>query len=159
MDIASAENIIIHELDSREAYDDLFVTPPLIQDRKYILINLICGTFKEDVQENYFSLLNWIKEIAAAAEKDDMDVWLLVDSKFPSLRNDLNQNAVNLFYFKEHSSLYWTTLIKKAEKVYSIDTGFLHIAHILNKNTFGFGGDVNFWFFKERIIEIEKTYS
>ena len=26
------------------------------------------------------------------------------------------------------------------------------------ENTFGFGGDVNFWFFKDRIIEIEKTY-
>ena len=158
MDISILENIIIHDVTNRETYDDLFVSPPPSQERKYILINLICGTLKEDVQENYSCLLNWIKEIAKAAEKEGTDIWLLVDNKFPNLRNDLNQYATNLFYLKEQSSLYWTTLIKKAEKVYSIDTGFLHIAHILNKNTFGFGGDVHFWFFKDRIIEIEKTY-
>lgn len=50
--------------------------------------------------------------------------------------------------------MYWTSLIKKAEKVYSIDTGFLHIAHILNKNTVGFGGDVDFWFFKDKTVRI-----
>ena len=100
MDIPCVENIIIHEFDSRETYVDLFVSPPP-QDRKYILINLICGTFKEDVQENYSSLVNWIKEVAAAAEKDETDVWLLVDKKFPSLRNDLSQHTYNLFYLKE----------------------------------------------------------
>ncbi len=158
MEIACKENIIFNEFNTLETFADFCDGPSFGQERKYILINLICGTFKEDVHKNYTYLLNWIKEIGAKAKKEDIDVWLFVDSKFPSLRNDLNQYAVNLFYFKEHSSLYWTTLIKKAEKVYSIDTGFLHIAHILNKNTFGFGGDVNFWFFKDRIIEIEKTY-
>ena len=157
MDSALQENIIFHELDSQETFNNLFVSKPPINGRKYILINLICGTFKEDVQENYSCLLKWIKEKTTATEKEGTDIWLLVDNKFPSLRNDLKQYAVNLFYFKEHSSLYWTTLIKKAEKVYSIDTGFLHIAHILNKNTVGFGGDVDFWFFKDKIIEIKET--
>ena len=157
MDISILENIIIHDVTNRETYDDLFVSPPPSQERKYILINLICGTLKEDVQENYSCLLNWIKEIAKAAEKEGTDIWLLVDNKFPNLRNDLNQYATNLFYLKEQSSLYWTTLIKSAEQVFSIDTGFLHIAHILNKNTFGFGGDVDFWFFKDKIIEIKET--
>ncbi len=157
MDTALQENIIFHELDSQETFNNLFVSKPPINGRKYIMINLICGTFKEDVQENYSCLLNWIKEKTTATEKEGTDIWLLVDNKFPSLRNDLKQYAVNLFYFKEHSSLYWTTLIKKAEKVYSIDTGFLHIAHILNKNTVGFGGDVDFWFFKDKIIEIKET--
>ena len=157
MDISMQENIIIHEVNNRETYDDLFVSPPPYQERKYILINLICGTFKEDVQENYSYLLNWIKEIVTIAEKEDTDVWLLVDNKFPSLKKDLHQYASNLFYLKEQSRPYWTSLIKKAEKVYSIDTGFLHIAYILNKNTVGFGGDVDFWFFKDKITEIKKT--
>jgi hypothetical protein len=158
MGIAFEENIIIYEVNNWETFADLFDATFPAQERKYILINLICGTFKEDVQENYSCLLNWIKEKTIATEKEGTDIWLLVDNKFPNLRNDLNQYATNLFYLKEQSIMYWTSLIKKAGKVYSIDTGFLHIAHILNKNTFGFGGDVNFWFFKDRIIEIEKTY-
>ena len=97
-------------------------------------------------------MLNWIKEIVTTAKKEDIDVWLLVDNKFPIHRIDLHQYATNLFYLKEHSSLYWTSFIKKADQVYSIVTGFLHIAHILNKNTVGFGGDVDFWFFKDKIV-------
>ena len=155
MDIACKENITIIKVNNRETFADLFDAPAPAQERKYILINLICGTFKEDVQENYSYLLNWIKETVITNEKEDTDVWLLVDNKFPSLRNDLNQYAVNLFYLKEQSSLYWTSLIKNAEKVYSIDTGFLHIAHVLNKNTFGFGGDVDFWFLKDRTISLQ----
>lgn len=158
MDIACKENIIIYEVNNQETFADLFDITHPAQDRKFILINFICGTFKEDVQENYAYLLNWIKETVTIAKKDDTDVWLLVDNKFPSLRNDLNQYANNLFYLKEQSRPYWTTLIKRAEKVYSIDTGFLHIAYILNKNTFGFGGSVDFWFFKDKILEIKKTY-
>lgn len=155
MDIVCKENIIINDVNNQETFTDLFDALAPAQGKKYILINLICGTFKEDVQENYSHLLNWIKETVTTAEKEDTDVWLLVDNKFPSLRNDLSQHAVNLFYLKEHSSMYWTSLIKKAEKVYSIDTGFLHIAHVLNKNTFGFGGDVDFWFLKDRTISLQ----
>ena len=117
---------------------------------------LICGTFKEDMQENYSYLFNWIKETVTAAKKEDTDVWLLVDNKLPNLRNDLHESYLNLFFLKEQTSLYWTTLMKKAEKIYSIDTGFLHIAHVLNENTFGFGGDVHFWFFKDKTINIEQ---
>lgn len=158
IDIACSENIFFNEINNVVSFADLFDGPSFTQKRKYIMINLICGTFKEDVQDNYTNLLNWIKAIGIKSKKEDIDVLLFVDSKFPSLRNDLSQYDVNLFYLKEHSSMYWTSLIKRAEKVYSIDTGFLHIAHILNKNTFGFGGDVNFWFFKDRVIEFEKTY-
>ena len=106
MDISILENIIIHDVTNRETYDDLFVSPPPSQERKYILINLICGTLKEDVQENYSCLLNWIKEIAKAAEKEGTDIWLLVDNKFPNLRNDLNQYATNLFYLKEQKNVH-----------------------------------------------------
>ena len=157
MDIACKENIFINEVINRETFVDLFDAPSPAQERKYILINLICGTFKEDVQKNYSYLLNWIKETVTMAEKEDTDVWLLVDNKFPRIRKDLHLYAANLFNLKEQSSMYWTSLIKKAEKVYSIDTGFLHIAHILNKNIVGFGGDVDFWFFKDKIIEIKET--
>jgi hypothetical protein len=155
MDIACEDNIIINKVSNRETFADLFDAPSPVQERKYILINLICGTFKEDVQENYSYLLNWIKEIVTKAEKEETDVWILVDNKFPSMRKDLHQYATNLFYLKEQSRPYWTFLIKYAEKVYSIDTGFLHISYILNKNTVGFGGDVDFWFFKDKIIEIK----
>jgi hypothetical protein len=157
MDIACKENIVINKVNNQETFADLFDAIAPYQERKYILINLICGTFKEGVQENYIHLLIWIKETVITAGKEDIAVWLLVDNKFPGIRKDLHLYAANLFYLKEHSSMYWTSLIKKAEKVYSIDTGFLHIAHILNKNTVGFGGDVDFWFFKDKIIEIKET--
>lgn len=157
IDITSKENIIINEVNNQETFADLFDGPAPSQGRKYILINLICGTFKEDVQENYSHLINWIKETVSTAGKEDIAVWLLVDNKFPGIRKDLHLYAGNFFYLKERSSMYWTSLIKKAERVYSIDTGFLHIAHILNKNTVGFGGDVDFWFFKDKIIEIKET--
>lgn len=157
IDIARSENIFFNEINNVVSFADLFDGTSFNQKRKFILINLICGTFKEDVQENYSYLLNWIKETVTTAEKEDIAVWLLVDNKFPDIRKDLHQYATNLFYLKEQSRLYWTTLIEKAEKVYSIDTGFLHIAHILNKNTIGFGGDVDFWFFKDKKIEIKKN--
>lgn len=157
MDIACKENIIIYEVNNQETYTDLFDALAPDQGRKYILINLICGTFKEDVQDNYAHLLNWIKATVSSAGKEDIAVWLLVDNKFPDIKKDLYISTSNLFYLKEQSSMYWTSLIKKAEKVYSIDTGFLHIAHILNKNTVGFGGDVDFWFFKDKTIEIKET--
>jgi len=156
MDMACKENIIINEVNNRETFSELFDAPSPAQERKYLLINLICGTFKEDMQENYSYLFNWIKETVTAAKKEDTDVWLLVDNKLPNLRNDLHESHLNLFFLKEQTSLYWTTLMKEAEKIYSIDTGFLHIAHVLNENTFGFGGDVHFWFFKDKTINYEQ---
>jgi len=79
-----------------------------------------------------------------------------INENFPNLRTDLATQAENLFFLQEDSLPYWTYLIKNAEMVYSIDTGFLHIAHILNKNTYGFGGDVDYWFFKDRRIDLKQ---
>ena len=149
------ENIIINEVKSKESFADLFIPPSPAHSRKFILINLICGTYKQDVEEKYAYLLNWIKKVSSDAENEGLDVFLSADNMFPKLRSDLLHCSMNLYFLKEGSSLYWNALIKKASKVYSIDTGFLHISHVLNKNTYGFGGDVDFWFFKDKIIRIE----
>ena len=154
IDTAFEENIVMHELDKIETFTDLFISSSPVEQRNYILINFISSSLKKDVQENYTNLLCWIRETVVVAKKKNLDVWLLVDNKFPNLRNDLHESHLNLFFLKEQTSLYWTTLMKKAEKIYSIDTGFLHIAHVLNENTFGFGGDVDFWFFKDKTIDI-----
>ena len=135
-----------------------FLLPPLpIGDNDFILINLICGTFKKDVAESYFSLIKWIQKIVYDCEKENLNIYLLSDSKFPNLKSDLEVLSDNLFFLKEESLPFWTQLIKYAEIVYSIDTGFLHISHVLNKNTYGFGGDVDFWFFKDRIIDFKES--
>ena len=138
-----------------EVKDALFLPSQESNNLKFIIINLISGTFKKDVLDNYISLINWIKKIVAKSQDENLDVYLLSDNKFPDLRNDLEAHSGNLFFLKEESLPFWTQLIKHAEIVYSIDTGFLHISHVLNKNTYGFGGDVDFWFFKDKIIKIE----
>ena len=72
------------------------------------------------------------------------------------MKSDIETSSDNLFFVKEESVPLWTRLMKEAINVYSIDTGFLHIAHVLNKNTFGFGGDVDFWFFKDKRIDFNE---
>jgi len=155
MNKAVEQNILVLDLSMEEVKDALFLPSQESNNLKFIIINLISGTFKKDVLDNYFSLINWIKKIVAKSQDENLDVYLLSDNKFPDLRNDLEAHSGNLFFLKEESLPFWTQLIKHAEIVYSIDTGFLHISHVLNKNTYGFGGDVDFWFFKDKIIKIE----
>ena len=154
MNKAVEQNIMISDASIEDVKTALFLTPQESNNRKFILINLIAGTFKEDVSDNYFSLIKWIKKIIAKSQDENLDVYLMSDNKFPNLRNDLDTHSDYLFFLKEESLPFWTQLIKHAEMVYSIDTGFLHISHVLNKNTFGFGGDVDFWFFKDKTIRL-----
>ncbi len=153
MDIAQKGNIILHNFKLKDSISEMFVSHVKNVDRSFVLINLICGTFKEDVPQKYNNLLRWIKKLSA--DNENFNVFILSDSKFPTIRNDLKDFKKNIFFLKRQTNFYWTTLIKNADKVYSIDTGFLHVSHILNKNTFGFGGNVDFWFFKDKIIRIE----
>ena len=118
----------------------------------YILINLIAGSLKADVLDKYLSLLNWIEQLSV--KFNNYNVFILSDSNFSQLRFDIDNSFNNIYFLKDDIFEFWNALIVKANKVYSIDTGFLHIAHILNKNTFGFGGEVDFWFFKDKIIKI-----
>ena len=149
------QNIVVSDMSIEALKEALFLPLQESNNRKFILINLISGTLKEDVSDNYFSLIKWIKKIVAKSQDENLDVCLMSDNKFPDLRNDLETLSDNLLFLKEESLPFWTQLIKHAEIVYSIDTGFLHISHVLNKNTYGFGGDVYFWFFKDRTIRIE----
>jgi hypothetical protein len=147
------ENIVINNCNLEDHLSDLFILKIPKFNRPYILINFICGTLKLDVLEKYSSLLNWIERIA----KDfvSFNLFILCDFNFAKLRSDIDVSLENIYFLKEDTSKFWNSLILNARLVYSIDTGFLHIAHILNKNTFGFGGDVDFWFFKDKIIKIE----
>ena len=146
-------NIVIHDINIDVSLNELFISKLTKKEQNYILINLICGTLKTDVLEKYTSLLNWIKKISSESGK--YNIFILCDDNFSKLRFDLTVSCKNIFFLKEDTGRFWNALILKANRVYSIDTGFMHIAHILNKNTFGFGGNVDFWFFKDRIIRIE----
>ena len=152
---AVEQNIIMSALSNLDM-TNLFLSRFPSENRNFILINLICGTFKKDVEENFFSLVQWIQKTADDCRKENLDIYLLSDNKFPHLKSDIETSSDNLFFVKEESVPLWTRLMKEAIKVYSIDTGFLHIAHVLNKNTFGFGGDVDFWFFKDKRIDFNE---
>lgn len=154
MKTADAQNILVSDISIDDVKAKIFLPSKASFNRKYILINLIAGTIKKDVLEEYDSLVIWIQNIASNSLKENIDVYLLADINFPNLRTGLATKADNLFYLQVDSFPYWTYLIKNAEIVYSIDTGFLHIAHILNDNTYGFGGNVDFWFFRDKIIDI-----
>ncbi len=153
---AVEQNIMISDTSIEDVKTYLFLTSQESNNRKFILINLIAGTIKKDVLEEYDSLVIWIQKVVSNSLKENIDVYILADDNFPNLRTDVAKQADNLFFLKEDSLPYWTCLIKNAEMVYSIDTGFLHIAHILNVNTYGFGGDVDFWFFKDRRIDLKQ---
>ena len=157
MNKAVEQNIVISDMSIEALKEALFSPSKKSNNRKFILINLISGTLKEDVSDKYFTLINWIKKIAEKSHDKNLDLYLISDNNFPYLRDDLETHSVNLFFLKEESLPFWTQLIKHTEIVYSIDTGFLHISHVLNKNTFGFGGDVNFWFFKDRRVDLKKN--
>ena len=146
-------NIVIHDINIDVSLNELFISKLTKKEQNYILINLICGTLKTDVLEKYTSLLNWIKKISSESGK--YNIFILCDDNFSKLRFDLTVSCKNIFFLKEDTGRFWNALILKANRVYSIDTGFMHIAHILNKNTFGFGGNVDFWFFKDKTIRIE----
>jgi ADP-heptose:LPS heptosyltransferase len=150
------QNIMISDTSIEDVKTSLFLTSQESNNRKFILINLIAGTIKKDVLEEYDSLVIWIQKVVSNSLNENLDVYLLANDNFPNLRTDLATRMDNLFFLKEDSLPYWTYLIKNAEMVYSIDTGFLHIAHILNKNTYGFGGDVDYWFFKDRRIDLKQ---
>jgi ADP-heptose:LPS heptosyltransferase len=153
MNKALAQNILVSNMSVENIKANIFLPSQLSSNRKFVLINLIAGTIKKDVLEEYDSLVIWIQKVVSINLKENLDVYILADDNFPNLRIDLAKQADNLFFLKEDSLPYWTNLIKNAEMVYSIDTGFLHISHILNKFTFGFGGDVDFWFFKGSRID------
>lgn len=157
MNKAVEQNIVISDMSIEALKEALFSPSKKSNNRKFILINLISGTIKEDVSDKYFTLINWIKKIAEKSHDKNLDLYLISDNNFPYLRDDLETHSGNLFFLKEESLPFWTQLIKHTEIVYSIDTGFLHISHVLNKNTFGFGGDVNFWFFKDRRVDLKKN--
>ncbi len=154
MNKAVEQNIVVSDISIEALKEALFSPSQESNNRKFILINLISGTLKEDVSDKYFTLINWIKKIAKKSHDKNLDLYLISDNNFPYLRDDLETHSGKLLFLKEESLPFWTQLIKHAEIVYSIDTGFLHISHVLNKNTFGFGGDVDFWFFKDRTIKI-----
>ncbi len=154
MKMADAQNILVSNISIDDVNAKLFLPSKSSFNWKFNLINLTAGTIKKDVLEEYDSLVIWIQNIASNSLKENIDIYLLADNNFPNLRTDLATQADNLFFLNEDSLSYWTYLIKNAEMVYSIDTGFLHIAHILNHNTYGFGGDVDFWFFRDKIIDI-----
>jgi ADP-heptose:LPS heptosyltransferase len=156
MNKAFEQNIMISDTSIEDVKTPLFLTSQESNNRKFILINLIAGTIKKDVLEEYDSLVIWIQKVVSNSLNENLDVYLLANDNFPNLRTDLATRMDNLFFLKEDSLPYWTYLIKNAEMVYSIDTGFLHIAHILNKNTYGFGGDVDYWFFKDRRIDLKQ---
>jgi ADP-heptose:LPS heptosyltransferase len=153
MKMADAQNILASDMSIEDVKANIFSSSKALFNRKFILLNLIAGTFKKDVLEKYDSLLIWIQKLVSNSLKENLDVYILADDNFPKLRTDLATQADNLFFLKEDSLPYWACLIKNAEMVYSIDTGFLHIAYILNINTYGFGGDVDFWFFNDRRID------
>jgi hypothetical protein len=153
MNMAQTGNIIVHNFDLKNSIEEFIFPHTPFTMRKFIFINLICGTFKKDVLEKYDCLINFIKKISLQSKS--LNIFILADSNFSSLKSDLTDSLENIFFLRENSNSCWNTLIKKAEKVYSIDTGFLHIAHILNKNTYGFGGDVDFWFFNDKIIMLD----
>jgi len=153
MNIAQKGNIVMHNFDLTNSIEEFIFPHVPFSMRKFIFINLICGTFKKDVLENYNCLINFISKISLQSKS--LNIFILTDSNYSSLKSDLADSLENIFFLRENSNSCWNTLIKKAEKVYSIDTGFLHISHILNKNTYGFGGDVDFWFFNDKIIMLD----
>jgi hypothetical protein len=156
MNKAVEQNIMISDPSIEDLKTPLFLISQDSSNRKFILINLIAGTVKKDVIEEYDSLVIWIQKVVSNSLKENIDVYILANDNFPNLVTDLETEADNVFFLNEESLPFWTYLIKNAEMVYSIDTGFLHIAHILNVNTYGFGGDVDFWFFKDRRIDLKK---
>jgi hypothetical protein len=156
MKSADAQNILVSDISIDDVKAKIFVPSKASFNRKFVLLNLISGTIKKDVLNEYASLVMWIQKVVSNSLKENLDVYILANDNFPNLRTDLVTQVDNLLFLKEDSLPYWTSLIKNAEMVYSIDTGFLHIAHILNKNTYGFGGDVDFWFFKDRRIDLKQ---
>ncbi|MFN4951434.1 MAG: hypothetical protein ACK5F0_07430 [Flavobacteriales bacterium] len=160
MKAADAQNILVSYMSIDEVKAKIFSHSKDSFNRKFVLLNLIAGTIKKDVLKVYDSLVIWIQKVVSNNLKENINVYILANENFPNLRTDLATEADNVFFLKEDSLPYWTYLIKNAEIVYSIDTGLLHIAHILNENTYGFGGDVDFWFFKDRRIDfiMDETY-
>jgi hypothetical protein len=156
MKTAAAQNILVSDMSIEDVKANIFLPSTASFNGKFVLLNLIVGTIKKDVLEEYDSLVIWIQKVVSNSLNENLDVYLLANDNFPNLRTDLATRMDNLFFLKEDSLPYWTYLIKNAEMVYSIDTGFLHIAHILNKNTYGFGGDVDYWFFKDRRIDLKQ---
>ena len=154
MNKAVEQNILVLDLSIYDVKSNVFSPSIASFNREFVLLNLIAGTIKKDVLDEYDSLVIWIQKVVSNCLKENLDVYILANDNFPNLITDLETHADNLFFLKEDSLPYWTYLIKNTEMVYSIDTGFLHISHVLNKNTFGFGGDVDFWFFKDRTIKI-----
>jgi hypothetical protein len=157
MNKAVEQNILVLDLSIYDVKSNIFSPSIASFNREFVLLNLIAGTIKKDVLEEYDSLVIWIQKVVSNCLKENLDVYILANDNFPNLRADLETHADNLFFLKEDSLPYWTYLIKNTEMVYSIDTGFLHISHVLNKNTFGFGGDVDFWFFKDRRVDLKKN--
>lgn len=150
--MAHEGNIHFREISLNDSWSDMTLTKVSNVNSNYILINLIAGSLKADVLDKYLSLLNWIEQLSV--KFNNYNVFILSDSNFSQLRFDIDNSFNNIYFLKDDIFEFWNALIFKANKVYSIDTGFLHIAHILNKNTFGFWGEVDFWFFKHKIIKI-----
>lgn len=135
-------------------FNDLFISPLKDESKPFVFFNFNVGNHKDkllktqggllDIFEGMLRGFNFFDRVNFIISFPDMEMNLYL-----SLNNLIikfnRENSISIL--KIESKVYWKYLQINASKIVSYDTGFVHLAYVLNDNVLSIGGDSQFWHF------------
>lgn len=134
--------------------NDMLIFPLKDEYKPFVFLNFNVGNHKEKLLKKPGGVLDLFEEMLMGSELfEELNFIISYPEIEVNLYEGLNnliikfnkQNSISIL--KKESKKYWNYLQIKALKIVSYDTGFVHLAYVLNENVLSIGGDSQFWHF------------
>ncbi len=146
--------------------NDLVIHPLKDENKPFVFFNFNVGNHKDKLLKKRGGALDVFEGILM--DSDFFDGFNFIVT-YPEMEMNLYEGLNNLILklkkqncvsiLKKDSKKYWTYLQMNAPKIISYDTGFVHLAYVLNEKVLSIGGDSQFWHFTNQVFETLDYYT
>ncbi len=129
------------------------ISPEININGKFVFVNINVLSLREKLSNDQGGILDFLKLILNCYNSFNCPILI----NYPEFGETLNNKIFSLIHsFKINCKVdiipidqkqYWLFIMQKAHKIVSFDTGFVHLAYLLNKNVLSAGGQSFFWHF------------